>query len=226
MKKLIQKIKSSAKLKSLALFLLMPKGQARPRLWVRIFYNPFVHKKDRNSVIRSNTRMDVMPWNRFNLGKNSTVEDYCTVNNGMGDVIIGSRSRIGISSVVIGPASIGNDVILAQHVVVSGLNHSYEDINIPIKDQKCTVKPIVIEDEVWIGANAVITSGVTVGKHSVVAAGSVVTRDVPPYTVVGGNPARILKQYNPQSNQWEKPRVDSAKVYNKIGSGVPLEALY
>ena len=204
MKALIQKIKNSERLKALALLILMPKGQARPRLWVRLFYNPFVHKKGKNAVVRPVTRMDVMPFNKFYLGNNSTIEDYCTVNNGMGEVIIGDRTRIGISSVLIGPITIGNSVILAQHVVASGLNHSYENVNVPIRDQKCKAKPIVIEDEAWIGANVVITSGVTIGKHAVVAAGSVVTKNVAPYTVVGGNPAKVLKEYNPKTKKWEK----------------------
>jgi acetyltransferase-like isoleucine patch superfamily enzyme len=148
------------------------------------------------------------------------------INNGMGDVIIGDRSRVGISSVVIGPVTIGNDVILAQHVVMSGLNHGYEDVTIPIKDQKCTVKPIRIEDECWIGANAVITSGVTIGKHSVVAAGSVVTKDVPPFSIVGGNPAKVLKQYNLQTGQWEKPDDTRTKATEKSPGFTYAQAVY
>lgn len=182
---------------------MVPKRQARPRWWVKTFVNPFFHEKGKNSVIRSRTRIDVLPFNRFQLGENSTIEDFSTVNNGMGDVIIGNRSRVGISNVLIGPVTIGNHVIMAQNVVASGLNHSYQDIDTPICLQKCTTAPITIEDEVWIGANAVITAGVTVGKHSVVAGGTVVTKDVPPYSVVGGNPARILKRYNFDTGKWE-----------------------
>jgi acetyltransferase-like isoleucine patch superfamily enzyme len=63
---------------------------------------------------------------------------------------------------------------------------------------------ITIQDEVWIGANAVILAGVCIGKHSVIAAGSIVTKDVPPYTVAGGNPARVLKSFNPETKQWER----------------------
>jgi len=61
---------------------------------------------------------------------------------------------------------------------------------------------IIIEDECWIGANAVITAGVTIGKHSVIAAGSVVTKNIPPYSVAVGNPARVIKQYNFETKQW------------------------
>jgi len=99
---------------------------------------------------------------------------------------------------------IGDEVILAQNVIASGLNHSYEDVNIPIWRQPCTTAPIVIEDECWIGANAVLTAGIRIGKHSVVAGGSVVTKDVPPYSIAVGNPARIIKQFNPETAAWEK----------------------
>lgn len=197
-------IKTNPRLKALALRLLMPKNQARPRLWVKLLLNPLKHKRGRNTLIRPHTRMDVMPFNDFIIGNDSTIEDFATVNNGVGHVIIGSRTRIGISCVVIGPVIIGNDVMLAQNIVLSGLNHPYEDITVPISRQKVTTKEIKVEDEVWIGANSVITAGVTIGKHAVVAAGSVVTKDVPAYSVAAGNPARILKKYNPSTKNWEK----------------------
>ncbi len=201
---LLDKIKSNDRLKKLVLWLLIPKNQARPRLWVQIFVNPFKHKRGRGSTIRHSVRMDVMPFNNFVLGKNSTIEDFSTINNGVGDVIIGERTRIGLSNTIIGPVKIGNDIMFAQNIVASGLNHGYEDINMPIADQPVTTKLITIEDEVWIGANAVITAGVTIGKHSVVAAGSVVVKDVPPYSIVGGNPGKILKSYNHDSKKWER----------------------
>lgn len=187
----------------------MPHNQARPRLWVTFFVNPFFHKKGKGSLIRRRTRMDVLPFNQFNIGQHTTIEDFSTINNGLGDVIIGNHSRIGLSNVLIGPVKIGNQVILAQNIVASGMNHGYEDVTIPIRLQKCNTSPIIIEDECWIGANAVITAGVTIGKHSVVAAGSVVTRNVPAYSIVAGNPAKIIKSYNTTSGFWEKSESSS-----------------
>ena len=201
---IIENIKGSPKLKAYTLYLLMPKNQPRPRWWVRNFMNPFYHKRGKNAVARSKARLDVLPFNPFTIGINSVIEEYAVINNGMGGVSIGNNTLIGLFNVVIGPISIGNDVIIAQNVVLSGLNHGYENIELPIKDQPCNVSEIVIEDECWIGANAVITAGVRVGKHSIVAAGSIVTKDVPPYTIVGGNPAKVLKKYNFQSAAWEK----------------------
>ncbi|WP_235005396.1 acyltransferase [Pedobacter nyackensis] len=148
--------------------------------------------------------MDVFPFNRFELGSKSTIEDFVTINNGVGDVIIGDKTMIGIGSVIIGPVTIGNHVMLAQNIVVSGLNHGYEDPNVPPSLQKETKKLIVISDDVWIGANSVITAGVTIGKHVVVGAGSVVTKDIPDYSVAVGNPARIIKQYSFNEGEWKK----------------------
>ena len=148
--------------------------------------------------------MDIIPNHKFNLGKQSTIEDFCTINNGVGNVLIGDRTRIGIGSVVIGPAFIGDDVRLAQNVVISGLNHNYEDISNPIHEQGVTTEDVYIGDETWIGANAVILPGIFIGKHCIVAAGSIVTKNVPSNSVVAGNPAKIIKRYNPDSEKWER----------------------
>jgi acetyltransferase-like isoleucine patch superfamily enzyme len=199
-----EKVKSNGQLKKITHWLMVPSKQARPRLWVKWFINPFYHKKGKGSCIRRRTRMDVLPWNKFEIGVDSTIEDFSTINNGVGPVIIGDRTRIGLGNTLIGPVTIGNDIRLAQNVVLSGLNHNYADISLPIHAQGVSTAPIVIEDETWIGSNVVIVAGVTVGKHCIVAAGSVVTKNVPPYSVVVGNPARILKQYNTETKNWEK----------------------
>lgn len=148
--------------------------------------------------------MDVLPFNPFSIGDNSMIEDFTTVNNGVGEVRIGNNSLIGLGNVIIGPVTIGNNVILAQNIVASGLNHNYTDIAQPIHQQGVSVAPIVIEDDCWIGANTVITAGVTIGKHCVVAAGAVVTKNIPPYSVAVGNPARVIKQYDGSRNEWVK----------------------
>jgi acetyltransferase-like isoleucine patch superfamily enzyme len=197
------KIKSNPRLKNFVHWMLVPDGEARPRLWVKLFVNPLMHKRGKGAKIRWHTRMDVLPFNKFTLGNYATIEDFCTINNGVGDVIIGNRSLIGMSNVVIGPVTIGNNVILAQNIVVSGLNHQYRDINVPILDQPILVSPIIIEDDCWIAANAVITAGVTIGKHSVVAAAAVITKNIPPYSIAAGNPAKVIKSYNFDSGEWE-----------------------
>ena len=175
--------------------MIVPANEARPRLWVKWFVNPFVHQRGKGSSIRWRTRIDVLPFRKFNLGSCSTIEDFSTINNGVGDVIIGNNTLVGMGNVIIGPVSIGNDVILAQNIVISGLNHDYTDPAIPIHSQQIITAPIVIEDDCWIAANAVITAGVTIGKHSVIAAGAVVTKNIPSHSVAVGNPAKVIKQY-------------------------------
>lgn len=200
---IIQTIKSNSQLKKIVHWCLIPKHQARPRLWVKWFVNPFFHSKGKGSTICSMTRMDVLPFQPFSIGAYSTIEDFATVNNGVGAVHIGNHSRVGIGNVIIGPVNIGNNVIFAQNIVLSGLNHVYTDINTPIHLQPVTTATITVEDDCWIGANVIITAGVTIGKHSVIAGGAVVTKSIPPFSVAVGNPARIIKQYNPDSQQWE-----------------------
>ncbi|MCB0517159.1 MAG: acyltransferase [Bacteroidetes bacterium] len=198
------KIKANAKLKAWAIYLMQPQNQARPRWWVRTFVNPWVHYKGKKSRIGTLVRLDVFPYNRFDLGAQATIEDFATINNGVGDVLIGSGSLVGIGCVLIGPLTLGNNVMFAQHIVVSGLNHQYQNIDVPINQQPISTQAVFIDDDCWIGANAVITAGVRIGKHSVIAAGSVVTKDIPPFSIAGGNPAKILKQYNKTTQMWEK----------------------
>jgi len=182
--------------------MLIPTNEARPRLWVKWFLNPFIHTRGKGSVIRTSARMDLLPFNNFALGSNSFIEDFSTINNGVGDVAIGNNTLVGIGNVVIGPVNIGNNIIIAQYVVISGLNHNYESIDIPISDQAINKKRISIDDDCWIGANVVITAGVNIGKHSVVAAGSVVTKNIPPFSVAAGNPAKVIKQYDKTAGEW------------------------
>ena len=197
-------IKNHAKIKHLIHWLLIPHNQAKPRGWVNIFINPFFHKRGKGSIIRRKTRLDVIPFQEFDLGAQSIIEDFATINNGVGAVHIGSNTLIGIGSVIIGPVALGNSVILAQHVVISGLNHRYSDPLLSIKEQAVETKLVIVEDDCWIGANSVITAGVTIGKHAVVAGGSVVTKDVSPYTVVAGNPAKVIRKFNGTTGVWEK----------------------
>ena len=198
-------IKSNPKLKKIVHRLLIPRGQAKPRVVGNcLFVNPFIHKKSKSATIRRNTRMDLFPFKRFEIGAKSIIEDFTTINNGVGDVIIGNNTGIGLSNVIIGPVNIGNYVMLAQHVVISGLNHGYEDVTTPPRLQKVITKQIIIEDNVWIGANSVITAGVNIGRNAVIGAGSVVTKNIPAFSVAAGNPARTIKMYCHETGNWVK----------------------
>ncbi|WFE83637.1 acyltransferase [Parabacteroides chongii] len=199
-----QKINNNKKLKKLVHYLMMNTTGACPRKWVKWFINPFVFHYGKGSKIRSSVILNISPINMFSLGEKSVIEYFTIIDNGVGYVNIGNSSRIGLRNTLIGPIQIGNQVILAQNVVLSGLNHNYEDIELPIRAQGVKTLPIIIEDECWIGANSIITAGVHIGKHSIVAGGSVVTKSVPPYSIVGGNPARLIKQYDFEKKEWRK----------------------
>ncbi|OGR97386.1 MAG: hypothetical protein A2V88_07125 [Elusimicrobia bacterium RBG_16_66_12] len=92
-----------------------------------------------------------------------------------------------------GGLKIGNYVIIASHCRVLTSNHGYEDFNSPICRQKLITGPVVIEDDVWLGSHVVVLPGVTIGRGAIVAANSLVTKDVKPFSVVCGVPARFAK---------------------------------
>ncbi len=138
--------------------------------------------------------MDTPPYRRFVIGKRSVVESYSCVNNAVGDVVIGDHTRIGLHSTVIGPVSIGSHVNLAQGVTVSALNHNFSETGKRIDEQGITTRQIVIEDDVWIGTNATVLAGVRIGSHSVIAAGAVVTHDIPPHSLAAGVPAQVKRK--------------------------------
>ncbi len=115
-----------------------------------------------------------MPHSGIRIGKNSLIGEYSVIR-GQGGVIIGDR------------------VYTSPFTQIIAVNHVFDDPNRPFVEQGITAEGIVIEDDVWLGAGAVITDGVRVGKGAVVAAGAVVTKDVPPHTVVGGVPAKPIK---------------------------------
>lgn len=186
-------MKQSPGLKRLIDLLVMNQTETRPRWYVRLTAPLFQHR-GRHSVIHRNVRMDTPPYRRFSIGERSVIESYACINNAVGDVIIGDHTRIGLHNTVIGPVTIGSHVHLAQGVVVTALNHSFDCPTLRIDQQGVTTRPVCIEDDVWIGANAVVLPGVTIGRHSVVAAGAVVTRDVPAGSLVAGIPATIKKK--------------------------------
>lgn len=116
---------------------------------------------------------------------------------------IGNNSNIGPYNYVgcSGQITIGDNVLVGQRVHFAAENHVFEDTSRPMRDQGVKSESITIEDDCWIGSGSIILDGVTVGKGAIVAAGAVVTHNVPPYKIVGGVPARIIKSRIPQSQQ-------------------------
>lgn len=201
---MIERIKSSARLRRLALWLISTSKRPRPRLWVRLLLTPFIHERGKGVKIGRYARMDLFPWRRFSIGSHALVEDFAVVNNGAGDVSIGEGSCIGIGSVVVGPVQIGRCVFLGQHVSVQGIVHGFEDIEIDPNRQPLLIRPTRIGDYTHLGTNSTIVPGVTIGERCQIGAGSVVSKDIPPYSVAVGNPARVIKRYDFERKAWMK----------------------
>jgi maltose O-acetyltransferase len=119
---------------------------------------------------------------------------------GLGNEIsIGDNSGIGVKANIIGIGSggelaIGNDVMMGPEVVILTIGHNHKRLDIPMDRQGSFRSKIIIEDDVWIGYRCIILPGVKICKGSIIGAGAVVTKDVPPYTVVGGVPAKVIKK--------------------------------
>lgn len=116
-----------------------------------------------------------MPQSQITIGRDSLIGEYSVIR-GQGGVTIGDR------------------VYTSPFTQLIAVNHVFDDPTRPFVEQGITAEGIVVEDDVWLGANVVVTDGVRIGRGAVVAAGAVVTRDVPPHTVVAGVPARIIKE--------------------------------
>ena len=159
-------------------------------------------KLGKSTNIGNNVIINALSKNGISIGNNVTIHDNtiieCTgVLNYLG-VGLKIGNNVGIAQncfiQVRGKVTIGNNVIFGPDVSIFSENHIIEDPYTPISKQGVVREDVFIEDGAWLGTKSTILSGVTVGKNSVVAAGSVVNKNVPPHTVVGGVPAKIIKQ--------------------------------
>ena len=110
------------------------------------------------------------------------------------NITIGNNVSLNRNTMITAKAkvSIGNDVIIGPNVIINSGNHKTSNTKLPIRKQGHELTPIIIEDDVWIGANAVVLAGTTLGKGSVIGAGAVVTKNIEPYSIVGGVPAHQI----------------------------------
>jgi maltose O-acetyltransferase len=125
-------------------------------------------------------------------GVEVNIEKGARFGSGKG-VRVGNRSALGLDCLVIGPLVVGDDVMMGPRCCMLGSSHATASTDVPMNQQGFLPdQAVVIEDDVWIGANVTVLPGRTIGRGSIVGAGAVVTRDVPPYSVVGGNPAQVV----------------------------------
>ena len=119
-------------------------------------------------------------------------------------VTIGDRCLIGRGSGIVGhfSISIGNDVWTGHHVYITDQNHGYEDTSVPISQPSQPERAVVIGDGSWLGHGSVVLPGVTIGRHVVIGANSVVTKDIPDFSVAVGVPARVVRRFDESRQEW------------------------
>lgn len=152
----------------------------------------------------------------IDFGSNLTTGRYCRIEvNGIHSekkLIFGKNVNIGdyVSIRCTNHISIGNNVLIGSRVLIIDNSHgmytgSEQDIpETPPNERILSTAPVVIEDNVWIGEGAVIQQGVTIGEGSIIAANSVVTKDVPTKTIVGGVPAKRIKEFSEDNGTWDR----------------------
>jgi acetyltransferase-like isoleucine patch superfamily enzyme len=157
----------------------------------------------KNFIAQDNCEINGLSQKGLVFGDKVTVGSYAIIRPtnlyggeaGVG-LRVGDNSSIGPYSYIgcSGYIEIGNNVMMSPRVSIYSENHNFRDTDLPMIQQGVTRSFVKIEDDCWIAANSIILAGVTVGKGSVVAAGAVVTKDVPPFSIVAGNPAEIIKK--------------------------------
>ncbi len=129
-------------------------------------------------------------------GRNVNIEKGAFFHSGA-KISIGDNSGIGINARLNGQVTIGNDVMMGRDVIIHSQNHRFDKTDVPMWRQGFSdVAPVVIEDDVWICDRVIILPGVRVGRGSVLGAGAVVSKNVPAWAVMGGNPAQLIRMRN------------------------------
>ncbi|MGO9527314.1 MAG: acyltransferase [Verrucomicrobiia bacterium] len=151
---------------------------------------------------------------QISLGEHAYIARNCWIhvvgdheNEDCSKIIIQAHAGIGMGSHISATQQvvIGEHALLAPNVFISDHVHAYENVDVPIMRQGITgVAPVSVGRHTWLGQNVVVLPGVTIGQHCIIGANSVVNSSVPDYSVAVGAPARVVKQFNKNSGQWER----------------------
>lgn len=152
---------------------------------------PYLRESGEN--VRFSVGVTIKSPEQLSIGNNVLFNVGVHIQAGQG-ISIGNDTHFAPYCILYGPLQVGNKCAVAAHTVFASVGHTYDRVDVPFVDLPAQAKKIVVEDNVWIGANAVIIQGVRIGTGSIVGAGAVVTKDVEPYSVVGGVPARLIRK--------------------------------
>jgi acetyltransferase-like isoleucine patch superfamily enzyme len=154
---------------------------------------------ERGVTMDGTMRRGIVLGDHVKIGPYSTLLGAPISNLGEG-IKFGANSAVDAYSFVgsAGPVTVGENVIMGQHVSFHPENHNFDRIDVPIKAQGTTRIGITIEDDVWVGANVTFLDGAHVGRGSVIGAGSLVRGRIPPYSIAVGTPARVIRSRGPQ----------------------------
>ncbi len=130
-------------------------------------------------------------------GSNVNIEHGASFDS---DLVIGDNSGVGVNCRLGGNITIGDNVMMGPECIFLPHNHKFDRLDIPMCQQGFSEpKPIRVGNDVWIGTRVIVMPGVTIGDHSIIGAGAVVTKDVPDWAIVGGVPAKVLKMRNQEA---------------------------
>lgn len=154
------------------------------------------------------SRVHIVNGKNVKLSDGVQIRPDCDLFAGGGDILLGDRTDVGERNRIDGDVVVGDAVLIGPDSYISSVDHCFDDVSIPVLDQGCFTSKknghgyLHIGDGSWIGCHCAIVGDVHIGRHCVVGANSVVTRDVPDFCVVAGAPARIVKRFDLESGEW------------------------
>jgi acetyltransferase-like isoleucine patch superfamily enzyme len=171
-----------------------------------VIRNPQLIRTGKNLTIKDYVSIQALSRNGVLFGDNVMIGRYTTIEctgviRELGEgLTVGNNSNFGEYNFigVRGRVEIGNDVLFGPRVSIHAENHIFAGLEIPIRKQGASRKGVKIEDNCWIGSGAIVLDGVGIGEGSIIAAGAVVTKDIPPYSIAAGVPAKVVRKRNSQ----------------------------
>jgi acetyltransferase-like isoleucine patch superfamily enzyme len=193
----------------------------RNKRYIRVGRN-FIIEDD--AEIQGLSRHGITFGDRVTVGRFASIRPSGNYGGEIGEgLVVGDNSNIGAYCYIgcSGFIQIGNNVMMSPRVSLYAENHNYAEVTRTMKEQGVTREYIIIEDDCWIASHAVVVAGVTIGRGSIIGAGTVVTKDVPPYSIVAGVPGRVVRSRLPEG---QTPLNGASERERTPLDGLPLDS--